>query len=202
MKTEILKIGITGGIGSGKTIITQIFSLLGVPVYNADDRAKYILHHDDEVRRQVHKYFGEQSYLDGKLNTSFLSAEVFHNETKLQALNSFVHPRVGMDFQQWLTEQSSAYILKEAALLYEAGSYKDLDKIITVFSPVELRLKRVLARDPQRTESAVRAIMQKQMSDEEKIKMADHVICNDDHQLLIPQVIRLHEQFMSKAQRY
>jgi dephospho-CoA kinase len=201
MKTEILKIGITGGIGSGKTIITQIFSLLGVPVYNADERAKYILHHDEEVCRQVRKHFGEQSYLDGKLNTSFLSAEVFNNDAKLQTLNSFVHPRVALDFQQWLSEQSSAYVLKEAALLYEAGSYKDLDKIIAVSSPVELRVKRVLVRDPQRTESAVRAIMQKQMSDEEKIKMADHVIYNNNQQLLIPQVIRLHEQFISEAKR-
>jgi dephospho-CoA kinase len=199
MKTEILKIGITGGIGSGKTMITRIFSLLGVPVYNADERAKYILHHDEEVCRQVREHFGEQSYIGGKLNTSFLSAEVFNNEAKLQMLNSFVHPRVGIDFEQWLHEQSSAYILKEAALLYEAGSYKNLDKIIAVFSPEELRIKRVLARDPQRTESAVRAIIQKQMPDEEKVKMADHVIYNDNKQLLIPQVISLHEQFINES---
>ena len=195
MKTNILKIGITGGIGAGKTMVSQIFSLLGVPVYNADERAKYILHHDPEVKREVSLHFGDQTYKDGKLDTAFLSKEVFNNDEKLAKLNSFVHPKVKHDFEEWLAAQHSAYILKEAALLYEAGSYKDLDKIIVIFSPVELRIKRVLARNPNSTESSVKSIIQKQMSDEEKVLKADYVIYNDDTQLLIPQVMKLHKLF-------
>jgi dephospho-CoA kinase len=198
MKTDVLKIGITGGIGAGKTIATEIFALLGVPVYNADERAKYILHHNEELSRQVRQHFGEQSYVDGKLNTVYLSKNVFSDATKLALLNSLVHPQVAKDFAQWMSLQTAPYILKEAALLYEAGSYKDLDKIITVFSPVETRIKRVLARDPQRTEASVRDIIQKQMADEEKVKMADYVIYNDDRQMLIPQVLSLHDQFIKE----
>jgi dephospho-CoA kinase len=195
MKNDVLKIGITGGIGAGKTTVTQIFSLLGVPVYYADERAKYILHHDEKVKQLVVKHFGDLSYKDAKLNTVFLTKEVFSDDEKLAKLNSFVHPRVKLDFEEWMKEQHSAYILKEAALLYEAGSYKDLDKVIAVFSPVELRIKRVLVRDPQKTEASVKSIMQKQMSDEEKIGKANYVIYNDDTRLLIPQVIKLHELF-------
>jgi dephospho-CoA kinase len=198
MKTDVFKIGITGGIGAGKTIITEIFALLGVPVYNADERAKYILHHNEEVSRQIRKNFGDQAYVNGKLDSASLSKEVFADEEKLALLNSIVHPQVGRDFEQWLSTQKVPYILKEAALLYEAGSYKDLDKIITVFSPLETRIKRVLARDPQRTEASVRTIIQKQMPDEEKIKMADHIIYNDDRQMLIPQVLRLHDAFIKE----
>jgi dephospho-CoA kinase len=181
--------------------VTQIFSLLGVPVYYADERAKHILHHDEEVGRLIRKNFGERSYKDGKPDTAFLAKEVFSDEAKLKTLNSFVHPKVGMDFEKWLSEQSSLYILKEAALLYESGSYKDLDRIITVLSPLELRIKRVLLRDPQRTESAVKDIIQKQMSDEEKAKKADFIIYNDDQHLLIPQVLSLHEQFTGSRLR-
>jgi dephospho-CoA kinase len=199
MKTNILKIGITGGIGAGKTIVSQIFSILGAPVYNADERAKFILHHDAEVRHQVIRNFGDQSYKDEKLDTVFITREVFNHDDKLAKLNSFVHPKVKIDFEKWIREQHSAYILKEAALLYEAGSYKDLDKIITVFSPIELRIERVLTRDPKRTEASIRSIIQKQMSDDEKVLKADYVIYNDDTQLLIPQVIRLHKLFIAET---
>jgi dephospho-CoA kinase len=195
MKNNVLKVGITGGIGAGKTIVSRIFSLLGVPLYNADERAKYILHHDQEVKQQLILQFGDQAYRDGKVNTAFLAREVFNDDDKLAKLNGFVHPRVKLDFEEWMKKQHAPYILKEAALLYEAGSYKDLDKIITVFSPVELRIKRILARDPSRTEDSIRSIMQKQMPDEEKVRKADYVIYNDDTQLLIPQVIKLHQLF-------
>ena len=199
MKNNVLRIGITGGIGAGKTIVSQIFSLLGTPVYNADERAKYILHHDQEVRQQIVGHFGDQSYKDGRLDTIFLAGEVFNNDDKLAKLNSFVHPKVKLDFEEWLKEQHTPYILKEAALLFEAGSYKDLDKIITVSSPVELRIQRVLTRNPGSTEDSVRSIIQKQMPDDEKMIRADYVIYNDDTKLLIPQVIKLHKLFISAS---
>jgi dephospho-CoA kinase len=195
MKTNILKIGITGGIGAGKTTVSKIFSLLGIPVYYADERAKYILQHNEEVKQLVTGHFGEKAYKNGKLNNSFLSKEVFNNDDKLAKLNSFVHPQVKQDFEEWVKMRNSPYILKEAALLYEAGSNKDLDKIIVVFSPIDKRIKRILTRDPDRTEASIKSIMQKQMPDDEKVKIADYVIYNDDTQLLIPQVIKLHQIF-------
>ncbi|MFL5729571.1 MAG: dephospho-CoA kinase [Cytophagaceae bacterium] len=197
MKNKVLKVGITGGIGAGKTTVTNIFSLLGVPVYYADDRAKYILHHDETVSRQVREKIGQEAFKDGKLDTQYISKEVFKDAAKLALLNSIVHPRVGQDFEQWVNLQTGPYILKEAALLYEAGSYKDLDKMITVFAPVELRIKRVLQRDPQRTEEVLRGIIEKQMPDAEKVSRADYVIRNDDTELLIPQVLALHQVFMA-----
>jgi dephospho-CoA kinase len=190
------KIGITGGIGSGKTLVSKVFSLLGVPVYNADDRAKFILHNDAEVMAKVKAVFGEEAYQNKVLNSAYLSQQVFNNEEKLQKLNSFVHPKVAVDFKRWCSEfKDCPYILKEAALLYETNSYKDLDKIIVVQSSSELRIKRILQRDPKRTKDAVKAIMAKQLPEEEKVKRADYIILNDEKNMIIPQVISLHQIF-------
>jgi dephospho-CoA kinase len=199
MSDRPLRIGITGGIGSGKTMVSKIFSLLEVPVYNADERAKFILNNDKEVIAKVKDAFGEEAFQNNTLNSAFLAKVVFNNEEKLNKLNSFVHPKVAIDFNSWCTHFSKcSYLLKEAALLYEAGSYKDLDKIIVVSSPVELRIKRVLQRDPQRTEASVKAIMVKQWTEEEKAKRGDHIILNDDKNMVIPQVIKLHHIFSKR----
>jgi dephospho-CoA kinase len=199
MSGRPLRIGITGGIGSGKTMVSKIFSLLEVPVYNADERAKFILNNDKEVIAKVKDAFGEEAFQNNTLNSAFLAKVVFNNEEKLNKLNSFVHPKVAIDFNSWCTHFSKcSYLLKEAALLYEAGSYKDLDKIIVVSSPVELRIKRVLQRDPQRTEASVKAIMVKQWTEEEKAKRGDHIILNDDKNMVIPQVIKLHHIFSKR----
>jgi dephospho-CoA kinase len=196
IETKILKIGITGGIGSGKTLVSRIFFLLGVPVYNADERAKWILASDKEVKEKVIEVFGTKAYQDNKLNREYISQQIFNDQSKLDLLNSIVHPRVGSDFEKWLPAQSEyPYILKEAALLYEAGTYKSLDKIITVFSPPKLRMKRLLERDPHRTEEDIRRIMEKQMDESEKVKRADYVIYNDEKNMLIPQVLALDETF-------
>jgi dephospho-CoA kinase len=199
MSGKPLKIGITGGIGSGKTLVSKIFSLLDIPVYNADARARFIMNTDEEVIEKVKDTFGEEAFQNDMLNSAFVSRQVFNDEEKLRRLNSFVHPKVAIDFKSWVAEFSkSPYILKEAALLYEAGSYKDLDKIIVISSPTELRIKRVLHRDPQRTEAAVKAIIAKQWADEEKVKRADYVIVNDDKNMVIPQVLKLHQEFSNK----
>lgn len=196
-----LQIGITGGIGSGKSLVSRIFKLLGVPVYDADSRAKSIMTTDGILVSQIKKEFGVLSYrADGGVNREYLAERVFNDPEKLKQLNAWVHPRVGEDFIRWVTEQTSAYVLKEAALLFEARSNTALDKIIVVSAPEALRISRVLQRDKHRTEQQVRDIIRNQLNEEEKLKRADYILVNDDSKLLIPQVLELHQQFLSLAQ--
>jgi dephospho-CoA kinase len=196
-----LQIGITGGIGSGKSLVSRIFNLLGVPVYDADSRAKSIMTTDGILVSQIKKEFGVLSFgADGGVNREYLAEHVFNNAEKLKLLNSLVHPRVGEDFNRWVKEQKSAYVLKEAALLFESGSNAALDKIIVVSAPEKLRINRVLQRDKHRTEQQVRDIIHNQLKEEEKLKLADYIIVNDESKLLIPQALELHKQFLSMAQ--
>jgi dephospho-CoA kinase len=198
-----LQIGITGGIGSGKSLVCRIFQQLGIPVYDADSHAKGLMTTDGILVSQIKKEFGDLAYHpDGSLNRSYLGQNVFLDEEKLQKLNSLVHPRVAVDYQRWLSQYSGVpYVLKEAALLYESGSYRTLDKIVVVSAPLEIRQKRVLQRDAHRTVDQFNGIVEKQMSDEEKLKRADYIIINDDKTLVIPQVLKLHDQFMTGATR-
>jgi dephospho-CoA kinase len=190
-----IQIGITGGIGSGKSLVCRIFHVVGVPVYDADSRAKKLMTTDGILIDQIKKEFGTLSYDEkGALNRELLSNTVFNNPDKLAKLNSLVHPRVAVDYNKWMLEQSGAkYCLKEAALLFEAGSYQSLDKIIVVTAPDELRIKRVLQRDPQRSRAEVEKIIKNQMPQEEKILKSDFVIKNDESELVVPQVLKLHE---------
>ncbi len=146
----------------------------------------------------IKKEFGNLSYhSDGTLNRKFIGEVAFREPDKLKALDALVHPRVAFDYTNWVNAQSHRYVIKEAALLFEAGSYKALDKIIVVSAPEDLRVKRVLARDPNRSEQMVRDIIRNQMDESEKTKRADFVVINDESQLVIPQVLALHEKFMS-----
>jgi dephospho-CoA kinase len=193
----MIKIGITGGIGTGKSIVSRIFSALGIPVYDADTRAKWLMNNDPELRKEIISKFGPLSYQEnGALDRKYL-ASVFADENQLKVLNNLVHPAVGRDFETWSGQQSAAYILKEAALLYEAGSWKGLDKIIVVSAPLDLRIERVLKRDPFRSREQVLHIISKQLPDQEKTARADFVINNDGSQLLIPQVLKIHNQIIS-----
>lgn len=150
---------------------------------------------------QIRKEFGVLSFrADGSVNREYLAEHVFSDPEKLKLLNSLVHPRVGEDFNRWVKEQDSAYVLKEAALLFEAGSNTSLDKIIVVSAPEELRIKRVLERDKHRTKQQVKDIIRNQLKEEEKLKRADYIIVNDESKPLIPQVLKLHKQFLSMAQ--
>jgi dephospho-CoA kinase len=195
--TKPLQIGITGGIGSGKSTVCRIFAALGVPVYDADSRAKSVMTTDGILISQIKKEFGVLSYrADGELDRQYL-AKAFQEKEKLELLNSLVHPRVAIDYDQWVQQQHSAYVLKEAALLFEAQSYRMLNKTMVVHAGEALRVKRVLQRDVHRTEQQVKDIIRNQMRDEEKLKMADFIIVNDESELVIPQVLKLHQLFSS-----
>jgi dephospho-CoA kinase len=192
-----LQIGITGGIGSGKSLVCKIFNALGIPTYDADSRAKMVMTTDGILVDAIKKEFGVLSYdAKGVLNRQHLANSVFNHPDKLKRLNALVHPRVAVDYEHWVTSQADVkYVLKEAALLFESGSYQSLDKIIVVTAPETLRVQRVLMRDPHRSVEQTKEIIRNQIEEEEKIKRADYVIINDETTLLIPQVFKLHLQF-------
>ncbi len=194
-----IQIGITGGIGSGKSLVCKIFQCLGVAVYDADSHAKELMTTDGILVSEIKKEFGVLSYNeDGSLNRAYLGSKVFNDSARLKTLNSLVHPRVGINYQQWVEHQTNhPYVLKEAALLFESGSYQLLDKVIVVHAPESLRVQRVVKRDDHRTADQILAIIKNQMPEEEKLKRADFMIRNDETILLIPQVIALHHHFIS-----
>jgi dephospho-CoA kinase len=195
----MLRIGITGGIGSGKSTVSRLFAALGVPTYDADTRARWVMENDPLLREQLCDAFGAGTYNSaGLLNRPALARTVFQSPEQLARLNALVHPRVGADFEAWASTQERAghpYVLKEAALLFESGSHQVLDAIIAVSAPLAVRQARVLRRDPHRTVADVDAIMAKQLREEEKIARAHYVVVNDDRQLLLPQVLALHQRF-------
>lgn len=163
--SKVLKIGITGGIGSGKSTVCRLFEELGIPVYNADERAKYLMQHEHYLIDEIKKNFGEEVYENGQLNRALLASKVFHDKEKVNLLNSLVHPAVFRDSERWIEEQQTAhppYAIKEAALLIEAGSYKYLDKLIVVTAPLAVRLQRVCERDQVSVEE-VQARMKNQL---------------------------------------
>ncbi|HEV8514695.1 MAG TPA: dephospho-CoA kinase [Cyclobacteriaceae bacterium] len=196
-----LRIGVTGGIGSGKSLICKIFTCLQIPVYDADSMARNLMTTDSVLIDQIKEEFGESSYhSDGSLNREHLSKKVFNDPDKLEKLNQLVHPRVGIDSENWIERNKAhTYVVKEAALLYESGAHKSLDKIIVVTAPERLRVQRVLIRDKSRSEEEVVRIIRNQMDEEEKIKKADFIIRNDETELVVPQVLKLHERFIAFA---
>jgi dephospho-CoA kinase len=201
-KNHPLKVGITGGIGAGKSTATKIFSLLGVPVYYADDRAKWLMKTDKNITEAIIKKFGEDSYLsDGSLNRVFLAETVFSNPEKVSQINSIVHPAVAKDFLEWTESQSAPYVLKEAALIFETEGHKSLDYVINVSSPLRIRISRVLMRDPHRTEAQVNQIIDHQLPDEQKNELADFTLKNTDNKLLIPQVLSIHKKLIEQSQK-
>ena len=188
------QIGITGGIGTGKSLVCRIFQCFGVPAYDADSHAKELMTTDGILISNIKKEFGELSYnTDGSLNRNYLSLRVFNDAEQLKKLNELVHPRVAIDYKRWVENKIGfPYVLKEAALLFEAGSNQQLDKVIVVHAPEEIRIRRVLKRDRHRTEAQVKSIVKNQMPEEEKMKRADFIVMNDETVLLIPQIVELH----------
>ncbi len=197
MNKPLLKVGITGGIGSGKTTICKIFEEYGIPVYYADEASKILIQEDRTLIEKIKEAFGNDLYdKDNVLNKKLLAGRAFSDKNATNKLNAIVHPAVGKDFDRWYNKQSTpnvSYVLKEAALLFESDSYKSLDKVITVLASEEIRIARVIKRD-QANEQDVRARMDKQMSDDEKVKRSDFVINNDGSQSLIYQVNEIHKK--------
>lgn len=195
----MLKIGVTGGIGGGKSTVCKIFEVLGVPVYYADQGAKLLMNHDLAVIESIKKAFGNNIYnTKGELDRANLAHVVFNDKAKLKKLESIVHPAVREDFNKWALNHSAEYVIKEAALLFESGSYKDLDKIITVTAPEEVRVERVMKRENVSKEKVLNR-MANQLAEQEKIDRADYVIHNDERQMLIPQVLEIHKALTNIA---
>ncbi len=196
----MLKIGITGNIGSGKTTVSQLFEILGIPVFYSDTEAKKVMVTDVQLISAIKGHFGEEAYFaDGSLNRKLIAGVVFNNDAELQKLNSLVHPAVFRAFDQWVLQYPDApYVLKEAAVLFESGSYKDCDYTIIVTAPTDMRIDRVMKRD-NITEIEAQSREVKQMPQEEKQQLASYTITNDNSLLVIPQVLTLHQELIAKT---
>ena len=195
----MLKIGITGGIGSGKTTVAKVFEVLGIPVYYADDAAKRLMNTDEKLKEKIQLQFGNDVYKDGRLDRKYLSEIVFKNPEKLQLLNALVHPATLKDAERWMQNQSTAYSLKEAALIFESGAQEQLDYVIGVTAPAPLRIQRTMHRDNITREEVILR-MDKQMDETIKIKLCDFVIKNDEQEMLLPQVLELHKKLLTLSE--
>lgn len=191
----MLKVGITGGIGSGKSTVCRVFNTLGIPVFFADSAAKYLMDNDPILMSSIKDLFGDDIYTNGSLDRPKLSSIVFSQPELLQKLNAIVHPATIAYGNNWMEAQTSPYVLKEAAIFFESGTYKDMDVMIGVFAPKELRIYRAMNRDGA-TRAKIEARIAQQMDEEEKMAKCDYVIFNDDEHAVIPQVERLHEQLL------
>ena len=194
----MLKIGLTGGIGSGKTTVAKIFELLGIPVYYADDRAKSLMNHDPGLKATITHHFGDAAYTTDGLDRKYLASIVFNDKSKLELLNSLTHPITIADAEKWFGEQTTPYVIKEAALLFESGAADKLDHIIGVYAPQHIRVNRVMERDQLPTAEVMKRIS-RQIDEEMKMKLCDFIITNNEQQLVIPQVIELHQKLISLA---
>jgi dephospho-CoA kinase len=195
----MLKIGLTGGIGSGKTTVAKVLEVLGVPVYYADEAAKELMNKNELLKQQLVLHFGDNTYFaDGQLNRKHLSSLVFSDKQKLELLNSLVHPVTIADAAAWFSRQKAPYVVKEAALLFESGTAEGLDLIIGVTAPVALRIKRVMDRDHV-SEDEVNRRMQNQLDEELKMKRCDFVLQNNEQELLLPQIVQLHEKLIRRS---
>jgi dephospho-CoA kinase len=196
----MLKIGLTGGIGSGKTTVAKVFTTLGIPVYHADLEARRLMENEPTLIELIRHHFSEKAYENGRLNRSYISSIVFNDKKKLDLLNSLVHPFTIEDGKQWMRRQKSAYAIKEAALIFESGSQGEFDLIIGVYAPETLRLFRTMQRDHIDKE-IVKSRMQNQIKEEIKMKLCDEVLMNTEQELLLPQIINLHHQLIERASK-
>jgi dephospho-CoA kinase len=193
-----LRIGITGGIGSGKSTVAKIFEAIGIPVYYADQAAKRVMNEEPLLKEAIIKHFGELSYVDGKLNNTYLASVVFNNKEKLEELNRLVHPITISDAHNWMKNQTSPYAIKEAALIFESGSQRELDYVIGVSAPTALRIHRSMKRD-NISRDEVLSRMKRQIQENIKMRLCDFIIVNDEQNLVVPQVINLHKKLLDLA---
>jgi len=191
-------VGLTGGIGSGKTTVAKQFKKLGVPIYIADKEAKKLMNKSKVIKRKLKTLFGEEAYVNDKLNRPFLAQKIFNDKDFLDQMNTIVHPKVAKHFSKWLVKQNAPYIIKEVAILFENGRYKDYDFIITVTATIENRIERLLKRD-QTTISKIQSIMNNQWPDEKKIELSHFVISNDNIEDTVKQVQEVHNQLVKSS---
>mgnify|MGYP001158027712 FL=1 len=192
------RVGLTGGIGSGKSTVARILETLGIPVYYADDAAKQIMNTDLGLRKEIQAHFGVAAYADGQLDRKYLAGIVFNDPEKLSLLNSLIHPITIRHSEQWFRRQSAPYAVREAALLFESGASENLDFIIGVYAPKQIRLQRVINRDGLSADE-IQKRMSRQINEEMKMKLCDAVIRNDEQQLVIPQVMEIHQLLLEKS---
>ncbi|MBC3759736.1 dephospho-CoA kinase [Hyunsoonleella sp. SJ7] len=192
-------VGLTGGIGSGKTTVAKAFEALGIPVYIADEEAKKLMRRSKVIKRKLIALFGENAYVDGKLNRPFLAEIIFNDKAILQKMNAIVHPKVKRHFEKWVAKQNAPYVIKEVAILFENGGHKQMDFIITVTAPISLRIERLLNRDNSSKEK-IESIMKNQWPDDKKITLSDFVISNEDLEKTKHQVQEIHLQILKKIQ--
>lgn len=193
-----LRIGLTGGIGSGKSTVAKVFELLNVPVYYADDASKRLYNTDKELMQKLKANFGDDIYSEEEINRSKLASLVFNNPQQLELLNSLVHPPTIRHAEDWMQRQTAPYAVKEAALIFESGSGAGLDYVIGVYAPQHIRLQRVMNRDKAAREDVLNR-MNRQINEEMKMKLCDFVIVNNEQELVLPQVQNLHENFLQRA---
>jgi dephospho-CoA kinase len=195
----MVQVGLTGGIGSGKTLVCGIFEKLGVPVYYADAEAKRLMNFDADLRQEIVDLFGTEAYKGGSVDREFLADRVFGNFDLIAKLNLLVHPAVRKDYLKWVELQTeSCYVMEEAAILFESGAHQQMDYTVLVTAPEELRIRRVMQRD-QTGRNQVIGRMKHQMSEDEKMKFADYTIYNDEKQMVLPQVIAFHEKILNEG---
>ncbi|MEM9896320.1 MAG: dephospho-CoA kinase [Bacteroidota bacterium] len=195
--SEPLQVGVTGGIGSGKTTVCKIVEILGSKVYYSDDRAKQLMNEDESLKKNIVELFGEKSYQNERLNRSYLADKIFKDETMREALNNLVHPSVDLDYKKWLQHnQDDRLLFKEAALLFETGFYLQLDKTILITAPIKTRIQRVQQRDPHRSKQQIQAIIEKQNPESVNAALADIVLENDGHHSVIRQTVQLYEELI------
>ncbi|RLD51019.1 MAG: dephospho-CoA kinase [Bacteroidetes bacterium] len=189
-------IGLTGGIGSGKTLVSKVFENLGIAVYNSDIEAKLLMNNNPEIINKFKMIFGFEIYDDNnRLNKKKLADLIFNDKNKLKTVNSIVHPAVKKHFTNWVQMQKSPYVIKETAILFESGTYKDVDKIITVTASLDLRINRLIGRDRLSKEAIIERV-NNQLNEDYKIKNSDYVIYNDNKQLIVPLILKIHQKIL------
>lgn len=193
-----LRIGLTGGIGSGKSTVARVFETLGIPVYYADEAARRLMNEDEQLKQEIIRHFGASAYKNNQLDRPYIASQVFNNKEKLELMNALVHPATIRDGEQWMQNQTTPYAIKEAALIFESGSQSQLDYVIGVSAPTPLRMLRAMKRDGSTREQVI-ARMNKQIQEIIKMRLCDFIIYNDEQQAVIPQVIKLHNTLLKLA---
>lgn len=191
-------VGLTGGIGSGKSTVARLFTRLGIAVFEADSVSRQLIDTDQELQQQLQQLLGNDLLQDGKVNKPYMASLIFSNENLLRKVNSLIHPAVGRAFKKWKPQQQSPYVLREAAILFESGTYHDCDHIIVVSAPLDMRIERVMKRNKMTREEVMERV-NRQWPEEQKLRLADSIIYNDHSQSVIKQVLRIHEDLIRQS---